>query len=651
MSKRLSLIFLLALMYHSVLEAAPYHCSRVRGKKGSANKTTIANLAEDNYDMKYLKFDIHMFDTSVYVSGNVTTKAVVTSPTMPAYVFELDTTLVIDSAFINGAMLPATALGGFVRSITLPSALAAGMPFTAQVYYHGLPPGGGGGFFNGITHAVSSGGTHMVYTISDPYVAKNWWPCKQSIQDKIDSVDMYVTVPANVVDGSNGLLVNVDMTSTPGYWQYHWHTAYPIDYYLISVAISRYAEYKSYMHFTASTDSMLIQNFFTDTATFNPAYKANFDSIGQFVNYFSSLYGRYPFWKEKYGVCYTTLPGGMEHQTMTTIGVPNTYIIAHELGHQWFGDNVTYQDWRDVWLSEGFATYTESLFYEHFWSAAAAKAHRQGLMYSATLDPCGRVIVTDTTNSDSLFNQMTVYNKAQAVVRMLQYVAPSDSVFFSVLKNYQQTYAMGHASTANLKALAEAAYGVPLDTFFNQWVYGRGHPMYRVSWNQSGSTVWVKLIQTQSCPSYTSHFSTPLELELRGTGIDTFIKVYNTLDTQVYTFTCSSAITNVYLNPNVWTILKQLGSTTHDTHLGVGLVPGSRGEIRVYPNPSDNSWKVDNVADNAQVLLTNIGGEVLWRGHSEQGGVLVPGNKLPAGNYFLKIADGGSERTLKLVRQ
>ncbi len=648
MSKRLSLIFLFAFLYHSMLEAAPYHCSRVRGKKGSANKTTIASLAEDNYDVKYLKFDLHMSDTSVYVSGNVTTKAVVTSATMPVYVFELDTTLVIDSAFINGTMLPATAIGGFVRSIALPSALAAGTLFTAQVYYHGLPPGGGGGFFNGITHAVSSGGTHMVYTVSDPYVAKNWWPCKQSIQDKIDSVDMYVTVPANVTDGSNGLLVNVDMTSTPGYWQYHWHTGYPIDYYLISVAISRYAEYKSYMHFTAITDSMLIQNFFTDTATFNPTYKANFDSIGQFVNYFSSLYGRYPFWKEKYGVCYTTLPGGMEHQTMTTIGVPETYIIAHELGHQWFGDNVTYQDWRDVWLSEGFATYTESLFFEHFWSAAAARTHRLGLLALATSNPCGRVIVTDTTNADSLFDQRTVYDKAQAVVRMLQYIAPSDSVFFSVLKNYQQTYAGGHASTANLKALAEAAYGIALDTFFNQWLYGRGYPMYRMSWNQLGSTVWVQLVQTASCPSYTSHFYTPLELELRGTGIDTFIKVYNTLDTQIYIFDCASPITNVYLNPDVWTILMQMGTTRHDTHLGVGLVPEDN-KMRVSPNPTNDSWQIWNLPEDVELSLYAMDGRIMWHGKTRKGVTDVPGSRLPAGEYVLKCADNSLLSNIKLV--
>ena len=649
MSKRLSLIFLLAILIYGTLQASPYHCSRMKGTRAKANKTTIANLAEDNYDVKYLKFDLQMSDTSVYVSGNVTTKAVVTSPTMPAYVFELDTTLVIDSALLNGLVLPvATISGGFVRSITLPIALTAGMQFTARVYYHGMPPGGGGGFFNGITHAVSAGGTHMVYTVSDPYVAKNWWPCKQSIQDKIDSVDMYVTVPTNVVDGSNGLLVGVDMTTVPGYWQYHWHTAYPIDYYLISVSIARYAEYRSYMHFTASTDSMLIQNFFLDTGTFNPAYKANFDSIGQFVNYLSSLYGRYPFWHEKYGVCYTNLPGGMEHQTMTTIGVPETYIIAHELAHQWFGDNVTYQDWHDVWLSEGFATFTESLFFEHFWSAAAAKTHRAQLLSTVIGDPCGRVIVTDTTTSDSLFDQRRVYNKAQGVVRMLQYLAPNDSVFFSVLKTYQQNYALGHATTANLKAIAESAYGVPLDTFFNQWVYGRGYPIYTMSWNQSGSTVYVKLVQTRSCPSYTTHFSTPLEMQLHSATADTFIKVYNSLDTQIYVFNWAPAMTNIYLNPNVWTVLRLIGPVLHDAHLSVGYMP--KRELKVYPNPTDNLWEVQNTREGEGIYLSDVNGKVVWSGSTTNGNTIVPGGKLPSGNYFLQFSGSEGEPVIRLQR-
>ena len=644
MNLRLLLTSVVILLFASSTYAGAGYCSH--GKNKRAAKTTVASPAEDYYDVKHLKFNINLTDTSVYVAGYVITNAVVTAPSMSVYTFELDSSFTIDSAFVNGAMLPVSAVG-WVRTMTLTTALTAGTSFTAQVYYHGLPPGGTGGFFNGITHSVSSGGTHMVFTISDPYVAKNWWPCKQSIQDKIDSVDMFVTVPAHVRDGSNGVLLSIDSVSTPGSWTFHWQTHYPIDYYLISVAVAKYREYKSYWHFTASTDSVLIQNFFIDTPTFNPAYKANFDSIGMFLDYFSSLYGRYPFWREKYGVCYTTLPGGMEHQTMTTIGVPTTYIIAHELCHQWWGDNVTYQDWRDVWLSEGFATFSEAVFLERFWSPAVAKAHRQGLLYSALGSPCGRVAVTDTSNSDSLFNQQTVYNKAQAVVRMLQYIAPSDSVFYGVLKTFQQNYSLGHATTANLKALAEAAYGVPLDTFFNQWIYGRGYPIYKVSWNQSGSTVYVKLIQTRSCPSYTNHFSTPVEIQLHSLSADTFIKVYNTLDTQIYMFDWAPAMTNAYINPNVWTILKVNGAITHDTKLSVGMLDGN--EFKVFPNPTQNHWELQNTNEGLALSLSDITGKILWQGKTAQGTTQIPGAKLPSGNYLLRITGGSEESSIKLV--
>ena len=204
--------------------------------------------------------------------------------------------------------------------------------------------------------------------------------------------------------------------------------------------------------------------------------------------------------------------------------------------HQWFGDHVSYSDWGDVWLSEGFATFSESLFFDHFWGAAAAKTHRQGLLNQALSSSCGELFVTDTSGPNTLFNQPTVYAKGQAVVNMLRYIAPADSLFFQVLRTYQQTYAFGNANTANLQAIAEAAYGFSLDTFFTQWVYGKGYPKYAVTWDQVGSTVVVKLIQTTSCPASTTHFSTPLELQLHSATADTFIKVYNSLDTQVYIF-------------------------------------------------------------------------------------------------------------------
>ncbi len=640
--KLLPVCLLFSLFSVAAFAGAAGMCSKQKSHKGGpAAKTTLASLAEDNYDIKYLKFNLSFTDTSVYVAGNVATTAQVVASTMATYVFELDTTLNIDSAFINGTAVT-VATAGAIRTITLPSALSAGAIFTAKIYYKGLPPGGGGGFFNGITHSVSGSGTHMVFTISDPYVAKNWWPCKQSIPDKIDSVDMFITVPRGVVDGSNGLLVNVDTSTVSGFATYHWKTNYKIDYYLISVAIARYTQYKSFMHFTGSTDSMLVHNFFMDTATFNPAFKPRFDSLPMIINFYSGLFGRYPFWREKYGVCYTTLPGGMEHQTMVTIGVPNTYVIAHELCHQWFGDNVTYKTWGDTWLSEGFATFSEQLFLDHFWSPAAGKAQRQNYLNTATSNVCGRLYVDDTTSSATLFDGTTVYAKGAAVVRMLQYAAPSDSVFFHTLRDYQTTYALGHASTADLKALAETYYGYNLDTFFNQWVYGYGYPIYTMSWDQVGTTVYVKLAQKRSCPSrFNNHFSTHLQLQLHGATADTFIKVYNSADTQIYVFDWAPTMTNVYLNTDIWTLLKLTNPVSHDPKLGVGMLPLK--DIKIFPNPTENNWQVEYVNEGVTLALYDMEGRSVWLGLTQKGNTTIPGQKLAPGNYFLKLGDmGGS---------
>ncbi len=640
--KRLLPIAIALLAFSLQTYAGAGFCSK--RKTNMAAKTTLASPAEDNYDIKYLKFHLNFSDTSVYVAGDVATTAQVVAATMSTYVFELDTTLHIDSAFINGASV-SVATAGSLRTITLPTALSAGAMFTASIYYKGLPPGGGGGFFNGITHSVTGDGTHVVFTVSDPYVAKNWWPCKQSIPDKIDSVDMFITVPRGVVDGSNGVLVNVD-TTTAGYSTFHWKTNYKIDYYLISIAVARYTEYKTMMHFSSSTDTMLVQNFFLDTATFNPAFKARFDSLPLIIDYYSTLFGRYPFWHEKYGVCYTTLPGGMEHQTMVTIGVPSTYVIAHELCHQWFGDNVTYKTWGDVWLSEGFATFSEQLFLSHFWGAAAGRAQRQNYQSIATSNSCGRLYVNDTTTSDSLFNGTTVYAKGQAVVRMLQYAAPSDSVFFNVLRTYQSNFAQGHASTADLKAIAETAYGHSMDTFFNQWVYGRGYPTYNMSWDQVGSTVYVKLVQKRSCPSgYNTHFNTYLQLQLHSATADTFIKVYNTLDTQVYTFDWATTMTNIYLNPDIWTLLKLINPVVHDPKLGVGSILPTN--LKIFPNPTKNFWQVEELQEGISLALYDVSGRSVWQGTSTTGNTVIPGQKLPAGNYFLKV--GSAPESIQLM--
>jgi len=618
------------------------------GKHKPQARTTLSDPGEENYDMKHIVFHMHVTDTSTYIIGDVATTAQVIVPSLSTYVFELDTCMHIDSAKVNGTVLPVVTTAPQVRTITLPVPLTAGALFTAEVYYHGTPVSTGMQFFNGVTRDSSSHGSKMLYTVSDPWQALNWWPTKQDVNDKIDSVDMYVTVPHGQQDGSNGVLLSVDTTTAPGYATYHWQTHYAITYYLISMAVAPYVQNAHYMHFTGSTDSMLIQNFFMDTASFYPAYKSNFDSLDLIINYYGSLFGRYPFWKEKYGVCYTTLPGGMEHQTMTTIGIPNTYIIAHELCHQWFGDHVSYNNWGDVWLSEGFATFSEQMFLTKFWGAAAGLTHRQTYLNQVFNESCGELHITDTTGPNTLFDPYTVYAKGQGVVTMLRYLAPTDSLFFQGLKNYQSAFGFGNAKTADLQATMENVYGFSLDTFFHEWVYGKGYPKYKVTWDQYGSAVTVKLVQTRSCTTYDTTFSTLLELQLHSTTADTILKVYNNTDTQVYTFNWTPTMSTMYLNPDVWTICKLTVPVARDTTLRyLSVANVGVDDVKVFPNPSKGNWQVQGVAANSHLTLTDAVGKVLWRGSSDNGITIVPGDNLTTGVYFLVI-DGNKRDCIKL---
>jgi aminopeptidase N len=612
-------------------------------------KTTTATLTELNYDIKRLNFKINVSDSSTHIVGDVTTAAVVVVDSMNSYAFELDSTITLDSAKFNGVPVVTTRIGD-VRYINVSPALPINSYFTPEIYYHGVPAASGG-FFNALTHSVSVG-YELTYSLSDPYAAKNWWPAKQDVDDKIDTVDMYVKVPAGQIDGSNGVLMGVDSTTTPGYWQYHWQTHYPIDYYLISIAVAKYSEYKTWLHFTDGTgDSMLIDNYFYDTVSFNPLYKANFDSIGQIILFYDSLYGRYPFWKEKYGVCYTTLPGGMEHQTMTTIGVPNSYIIAHELCHQWFGDHVTYSTWGEVWLSEGFATFSEQLFLTHFWGSYAGLVHRANYMTTALGQTCGSVYVTDTGGPSTIFSEPLVYAKGQAVVTMLRYAAPADSLFFKALRTYQYQHGFSNASVANLNSIVDSIYGTNLDTFFNQWIYGQGYPEYQIIWNQVGSTVYVKLIQTPTCPTVTPLFRNYVELELHSATGDTIIKAYNDSLTQLYVFNWAPTMDSVILDPDILTICKLSGPVVRDTNILTTLRidnPALAG-FKVYPNPTNNYWQIDQLPENTELELLNATGQLIWVGKSKKGTTIIPGKQLATGDYTLKIGSGIDSQTVKLT--
>ncbi|HXS36471.1 MAG TPA: M1 family aminopeptidase [Flavipsychrobacter sp.] len=640
------LLYILLLLFISINVYAGDYTKEKHALAQRLAKTTLADIAENDYDVQYVKFNLNLTNISTTITGDVTTRARVTNSSLTKYVFELNNDLTIDSLKLNGVLSTVTT-SGTVRSVVLSTPLSYGSVFNAEIFYHGEPASGTGLFGLGLVQANFPSGTQILYTLSDPYTASDWWPSKQSLTDKIDSADIWVTIPTGTEAGSNGLLQKV-VTIDSSHIQYQWKTRYPIDYYLLSVAVAPYRDYSSYMHFTGSTDSMLIQNFFFDTTTFVPAYKANFDSVGMMVNYLSTLYGRYPFYKEKYGMCFSNLNGGMENQTMTTIGVTETPLIAHELGHQWFGDHVTYSSWGDIWLSEGFASYTEQLFVEHFWSKAAAYDYRTVRYNNVLSYTNGSVYVTDTNNTSRVFDIRLTYYKGAAVVHMLRFIAPNDSMFFQVLKNYQQQYAFGLANTDSLKKMAESVYGQNLDTFFNQWIYGQGYPTFSIKWNQKGSNVTLQLNQTASDPSVTKLFATPLEIQLSSSSGDTVVRVYNDEASQLYNFTWDKTIDSIAIDPNNW-ILNKVGTISEDTTLGVQQL--KKNTIRVYPNPSNDNWQVDNLQNGSVIILTNVQGQIIWKERVNASSITIPCKDLANGSYFLQVDIDGSTLLRQLIRR
>ncbi len=634
-----------------------WHCQSVKAKLQSiknASKTTVASPEEDKYDVKYVKLNLQMTNVATTLSGDVTTVAKVTASSMSGYVFEMLPPLEVDSVKIDGTMQAVTSSGD-VHTVSFPAPMAMGAMFTAQVFYHGTPVSGTSSDIHGISTLRSpSWDNWATFTLSEPYSAKDWWPCKQSLKDKIDSADIWITVDDSLKAGSNGLLQAVTPMGA-GRHRYEWKERYPIDYYLISASVAKYIDYSYYMHFDDSPDSMLIQNYVYDNSGTLPFFKNIIDSTDEQVNYFSSIFGRYPFWKEKYGHAMAPLSGGMEHQTMSTMGFFQSWLVAHELGHQWFGDNVTCATWADIVINEGFASYTEYLYADHFRGRAAATADIRDRQRTVMSQLGGSVYVDDTTDEGRIFSSRLSYDKGACAIHTLRHIINNDTYFFDLLRAWQTSMKDSTGTIEDFKNLTKTLLGsningTSVDTFFEQWFYGEGYPMYDVRWNQAGSNVFVQIDQRTSVPSSVPLFKIPLELRLRSTTGDTIIRVVNDMPSQTYSFTWNKTTTSFAIDPNNW-ITDSLTSLMRQMNLGVAGFENTN--INVYPNPTSTGWTVTGIPANSDFTLTDVTGKTIYNTRNGNDSKLeIPASRLVTGLYMLHVRNSGNAGVVyKLIKE
>jgi aminopeptidase N len=567
----------------------------------------------------------------------------------------LDLTALTVDAVLSGEDSLAYVYADPVLTIDLGSTYAEGDSFQVRVIYHGTPGNEGTGGFGGFWF---DGAPAMAYQMgvglySDPpSMGKYWVPCWDAPCDKA-TADYHITVVGvgkKVV--CNGVLVSTTLDSLANTATYVWSETHQIAPHLMTVHARR---------FTEMVDSTYDWIHYWVYPTLVDDAKIHFENVHTMMDGFIDRYGPYPF--SKFGYVSAT-KGDMEHQTCVTHYAltikPNhnyDWLLAHEMSHQWWGDCVSVNDWRDIWLSEGFATYSEAIFFEYAYGEASYRSYMLQQLMNPVLHSAENFPIYDPVN---LWGT-TVYEKGGCVLHMLRHVL-GDSVFFDVLAAHRQAHEYSSAVTSEFQAVAETVSGQDLDWFFDEWIYDVGWPVYQYRWyayDQGGQyalDLMVDQVQTKG-----PVFAMPVDFKISTVAGDTTVCLQVVDDHEVFNLVLDSEPTGVILDPDSW-ILKEAeevpdagarpdGPPEADLRLEHG-VPNPFGQATTirYSVPRAQHARLD-VYDASGRHVTCLldrtvqagWGEVAWDGRDARGKQVAPGS------YFCRFSSDEGNPVTRII--
>ncbi|MBI9032902.1 MAG: T9SS type A sorting domain-containing protein [Bacteroidales bacterium] len=598
----------------------------------------LDNVVGLEYDLKYHRFNWNLRPDSIFISGSVFSIFEIKKQTQHID-FQLSEHMNVDSVKYHSKKIAFDHKSDNLVICKLPEFISIETVDSIEVFYHGSPNDQAA--FNRHYHSHGSDSIPSLWTLSEPYGAQSWWPCKNHLSDKIDSTDFFITTPKPYRVAGSGLLV--DETQNGNHITYHWKHRYPIPAYLIFLAVSEYSVFEEYFHY--QNDSLLILNYVypQDSAIAHDKVKALLPAMTMM----SDLFGPYPFQNEKYGHVQMGRGGGMEHQTMTSMGSWSYEIVVHEAAHQWFGDYITCASWHDIWLNEAFATYISALAYERvsqtdFWW----EKWKEVVTEKIVAEPGGSVYVADTTDVSRIFSGRLTYYKGAYVLHMLRWVL-GDQKFFQAVQQYlndpENSY--GYATNLNFKSHLEHAYGGDLTWFFDQWYYGEGYPEYEIVVEQlNDEYVEVEINQNQSIES-AHFFKMPVPIQFWSADKDTIIIFDHQYSGEVFTAKIGTVYDSVIFDPQRWIL--SANNTLVDIHIN------SRDEAFVFPNPSSGEFQLRFEAEKyTEVSIYNLKGK-LMKTYSDpdikSGKVKMDCTAFANGSYLVVLDGEGTRSTLKIV--
>ena len=588
------------------------------------------------FDLIYQRLSFTVDPAVSSISGSVFSLIKFTKDDVALIRFDLVDAMIVDSIQYNQKKIAFQHSANKI-SINLPRSVKKHTVSSVEVFYHGSPPQTGMGSFISAKH----NNIPILWTLSEPYGARDWWPCKESLSDKIDSLDVFITCPSQYKAASNGKLISDQVSGINR--TAHWKHRYPIATYLVGIAVTDYETYSDFLDLPNGKKIEVLNYVYPE---YLATAKSRSSETLSILDFYNSKFMLYPFASEKYGHAQFGWGGGMEHQTMSFMTSLDFELVAHEMSHQWFGDYITLASWHDIWLNEGFATYLTGLTYENLLNGQYWQSWKDNQVKRIISSTDGSVYVADTTDINRIFNGRLSYSKGAYLLHMLRWEM-GDEKFFQGMKNYlnDPAIANGFASQQQFVKHMETAADTSFTGFFQDWYYGEGYPTYRLFYYTDYGDFGKKKLRISQVSSHPSvaFFEMHIPVRVWKDGKYKDLRVYNTVQNQEFVIS-DGRIDKIEFDPDKWLIAKadivdEVQSLSEIRDIQIISENGSQS-IRIL---------LPEYAGKGKLRIIDMNGSVLKNQEIFESDSHVDISNLKSGIYLVEVQSGKLKKTEKVL--